>query len=1485
MPFFSTKRGNANAGPMPTRISASEAEDAAVHSKIGNLREAHAAQQMRTFTRWWNSVLKPRGVKMEDLCAEISTGVHPIELYEELSGSFVRKYAKAPASRFQKLENQNIFLGCLKEKGLRLVNIGAEDLVDSNRTLILGLTWTLILRYEIQKYGASEQELLRWVKACTLGYKGVNITTWGESFNDGLAFCALLNKHDEKCLDFDPLTKDDALRNLDKAFTTAEDRWNVPRLLEPEELAGPSPTDDKSVITYVAKMRQAFLDREADMLRRLKEEDDARARAAREARQAALRSLVDALKSGVDGWNKWTKEKTEDFTQGAKEAPNYSEEKAAAAREGLKEFRKAEKPPKAEEKAHLAELFGQARGEILADAMAAAKEGYTPIISEGDLAQCAPEVLGEKWNAMEKAERDYEDALRDRLGALERARRAKETDDLLGALEGRTVDLLGWIKDKKDTMSDDAKSIGDAADIAKKQAALDQLLSEEKPPKLDEARDIERDLRDVADRRAAEGRPAPPPLGEKLGAGWNGFDDAAANLQKALDDARAKKARESAEAETDRLQKGNDADSSKWLDKVAKKADDFEKAVRDNDVGGTQAETEAKLKDLRDNFQGKTRPEWTGEKNGIEEGRRAVDARRRAEERPPADWTPPKKEIDGGWARLGKGERDYEGALLNKLGALAAEEKERLRRAALQEKALADIADELPPLVQRRKVEREAAATAAEAMRMAADVGKWAAEQQSGLDAKLAALAGDAGAPAEGPLAALEAFADGDKAARRKELLDARAAACEALAIRQLQRAGAGGPAEAASASGLPAAEAAWVAMEESERKLKHALQSKIARAQGANLEWERLQRGVNKVVDWLADSTPQRMRTELGASEAEVGALLGEAKRVAAALGLQSAAVDRLAPLAVRLSADVEFGERATDLFGTVKTVPQLKGPMTERIGRLEAELERQRRLTAERLAFDSATAELEATIGHAQEFVGFAVDTVDTPELLAAQREVGDKLASDLLPHPEAAHAEAVARAEAAVEAWNELSASLPGRTAACEAAHRAALVVAKLQADYAEAADSFSAWHAEVVGLLTLPPAGAAVSAEDVRRAAEIAAEHLPVGEAHARAAGVAARQMATYNIAQNPSVLTLAHMASALEQLRGLLAALLAAAKGAPANAAVPTKKIVAALEELAEACGISPAALEREFGLRKEHVTFLEEEMSARDGAKLPASFDPFPEDRQPLAPLSLPKMPLNLRSHGLAVIEHVNKARKEPTNYADALEGALSGAFEGSTFTCPPSWGGRRLRTAEGEPALKDLLKALRVAPGHLPVLRLVRALDEAAQQLAEELSAGGAKPATTPLTTRLNSRGTFSGAAGEAVVYGVRQPEAIAAQLLLSDGDSQRRNRNFLLNGELKVAGFGLADHPEHGSVCVLVFTSLFATPIGRPMAVECQGEASDDFQRVVDAIPSEQARDIATDALVLGKKVKLDYAPGAIEITVTERDGSQRCSSLKWA
>ena len=52
-----------------------------------NLRGDLDAQQLNTFTRWWNSWLIEANVKVVDLCEEIRPGVISIKLLEVLSDS------------------------------------------------------------------------------------------------------------------------------------------------------------------------------------------------------------------------------------------------------------------------------------------------------------------------------------------------------------------------------------------------------------------------------------------------------------------------------------------------------------------------------------------------------------------------------------------------------------------------------------------------------------------------------------------------------------------------------------------------------------------------------------------------------------------------------------------------------------------------------------------------------------------------------------------------------------------------------------------------------------------------------------------------------------------------------------------------------------------------------------------------------------------------------------------------------------------------------------------------------------------------------------------------------------------------------------------------------------------------------------------------------------------------------------------------------
>lgn len=131
---------------------------------ISELRQEHDVMQLKTFTRWWDSWLSSRGTHVTDLCEQVKNGVLGIQLMEALSGAIVPRYNRSPRNMYMELENQVTFLSTIKSKGLSLVNIGPADIRAGDLKLVLGLTWTLILRYEIQRYGADEMELLRWVK-------------------------------------------------------------------------------------------------------------------------------------------------------------------------------------------------------------------------------------------------------------------------------------------------------------------------------------------------------------------------------------------------------------------------------------------------------------------------------------------------------------------------------------------------------------------------------------------------------------------------------------------------------------------------------------------------------------------------------------------------------------------------------------------------------------------------------------------------------------------------------------------------------------------------------------------------------------------------------------------------------------------------------------------------------------------------------------------------------------------------------------------------------------------------------------------------------------------------------------------------------------------------------------------------------------------------------------------------------------------------
>lgn len=110
--------------------------------------------QTRAFTKWMNSHLKKRNMKVEDLITEIGTGVPLFVLYQEISGEKLGKMYENPQSKFHKIANLNMVIDRINQvvesMGIKL-QFSAEQIFNGEKRQVLGLIWTLILRFQINK--------------------------------------------------------------------------------------------------------------------------------------------------------------------------------------------------------------------------------------------------------------------------------------------------------------------------------------------------------------------------------------------------------------------------------------------------------------------------------------------------------------------------------------------------------------------------------------------------------------------------------------------------------------------------------------------------------------------------------------------------------------------------------------------------------------------------------------------------------------------------------------------------------------------------------------------------------------------------------------------------------------------------------------------------------------------------------------------------------------------------------------------------------------------------------------------------------------------------------------------------------------------------------------------------------------------------------------------------------------------------------------
>ncbi|KAF1656831.1 Smoothelin-like protein 2, partial [Aptenodytes patagonicus] len=100
-----------------------------------------------------------------------------------------------------------------------------------------------------------KQILLDWCRSKTIGYKHIDLQNFSSSWNDGMAFCALVHSFFPEAFDYNKLDPANRKQNFELAFTMAEKMAHCDRLIEVDDMMvmGYKP-DPMCVFTYVQSL-------------------------------------------------------------------------------------------------------------------------------------------------------------------------------------------------------------------------------------------------------------------------------------------------------------------------------------------------------------------------------------------------------------------------------------------------------------------------------------------------------------------------------------------------------------------------------------------------------------------------------------------------------------------------------------------------------------------------------------------------------------------------------------------------------------------------------------------------------------------------------------------------------------------------------------------------------------------------------------------------------------------------------------------------------------------------------------------------------------------------------------------------------------------------------------------------------------------------------------------------------------------------------
>ena len=178
------------------------------------------------------------------------------------------------------------------------------------------------------------------------------------------------------------------------------------------------------------------------------------------------------------------------------------------------------------------------------------------------------------------------------------------------------------------------------------------------------------------------------------------------------------------------------------------------------------------------------------------------------------------------------------------------------------------------------------------------------------------------------------------------------------------------------------------------------------------------------------------------------------------------------------------------------------------------------------------------------------------------------------------------------------------------------------------------------------------------------------------------------------------------------------------------------------------------------------------------------------------------------------LVTEINSLRTNPKKYARTISKYI-GYFKGKLLCLPGSNAG--IQTEEGADAYKEAVEFLS-QQSRIEALKPSKGLC----RIAEEFISAVQKPDSNDLENIdmeeiINKYGSFSGSFSRAMDFGGETPEQAVINLIVSDGDKNRSQRESLLSTDINRIGVANGDHSTYRHCTAIVTCSEFENSVDK--------------------------------------------------------------------